>query len=336
MTTCHQCVGPPPVSQWPVLTGANGGGGDGGSTLGQEGLELNGDHLDEECMAMQSMLDSDDLTRRTKGVGDSYLGCNNCVPNDIKGMVSLAALSGFGIEEGPASRAYVSGGEDNGVVSSLPLSQVKVGSRQEDVMCHNKNNNNTEEEGNASYGSMDDSSGGGGGVRSCPCSGGSSVVGGIQIGGSKCSRSDSLSSGGSGDLVLCDSSPIGHEVSAKELSSRRLSFGLSSDRNSWGRISERSSWGHDSELNLNSPSSLSKELWPLYEDSADGGQLNSGSNADAMSVSSRQSMPTCRVSVYSLQSAFTFLDMQGNVCLRVCVVLLQAGLKQRQLLSSYL
>ena len=71
----------------------------------------------------------------------------------------------------------------------------------------------------------------------------------------------------------------------------------------WGRASV----GHK----LGSPSS---DLWPLCEEG--------GGDSDGLSVGSRQSMcvsttPTYRVSVYSLQSAFDFLDDQGNTVLLV-------------------
>ena len=90
-----------------------------------------------------------------------------------------------------------------------------------------------------------------------------------------------------------------------ELHARCPSLGCASDRSSWGRVSDCSSWGGDPYTSLTS-------LGPLYEDSVDGrlGGEGEGSN-------SRQSlyvsMMPARLSVYSIPSAFSFLDEQGTV-----------------------
>lgn len=91
------------------------------------------------------------------------------------------------------------------------------------------------------------------------------------------------------------------------------SLGSTSDRSSWGRVSDRNSWGHDSAVGCDHGNGSLSSLGPLYEDSVDGEE-----DFERSSMGSRQSvyvsmMPTHRVSVYSLQSAFNYLDQQGEV-----------------------
>ena len=118
-----------------------------------------------------------------------------------------------------------------------------------------------------------------------------------------------------------------HHGNKHHVHERHGSWGHAHERHSsWGRLPERhSSWGHmtdrgsggrDSERNLDSPSSLSKELCPLYEDSTtENGDLYFTDSTDGGHMYSSESSlvpTTCRLSVYSLRSAFTYLDAQGE------------------------
>ena len=116
-----------------------------------------------------------------------------------------------------------------------------------------------------------------------------------------CSDSSSFSSGQSeSDSVdgtsLCTS---GHHETQKESNSKRLS---------WEHVSDSSSC----DRNLDSPSSTSRDLWPLYEDMVSGSvQFNNDTDSPSIGDQNLPAYLISRVSVYSLTSAFSYLDQQG-------------------------
>lgn len=97
-------------------------------------------------------------------------------------------------------------------------------------------------------------------------------------------------------------------LSVSSSSGSSMSDGKGVRRLSWGSALDHR---RDCERNLDSPSSLTRGLWPLYEDSVSSTDLNycDSPSAEGGEVDFFQS---CRVSVYSLKSAFTYLDQQGR------------------------
>ena len=96
-------------------------------------------------------------------------------------------------------------------------------------------------------------------------------------------------------------------LSVSSSSGSSMSDGKGVRRLSWGSALDHR---RDCERNLGSPSSQTR-LWPLYEDSVNSTDLNycDSPSAEGGEVDFFQS---CRVSVYSLKSAFTYLDQLGK------------------------
>lgn len=270
----------------------------GGAALSSEGLDLQTceeesdlvaglDKAMEDCAVVQGMVGSDLVVKGGGGV----------VPGDVLPQGGSVAPAFSDVRPSPQD-----GSGSEGDTSPLQIAGVQDSS----LICHV---GSTAED---DYVMMSSAEGEGSGVVVC-----------AEVVGPTCGRR--WGEGGEGSVS--DGSSVGSGDQEKDCEggassgpslSNGLMGGQSPDHSScshthncgsWGHTHNRGSWGHDSEQNLDSPSSLSKELCPLYEDSTDGSHMYFTDPSDSYLICPA----TCRLSVYSLKSAFTYLDAQGEM-----------------------